>query len=114
MNYMQTDIKRLIDSPQMAVEFTEDTLITIYYNLLCSTKFIHSCDIIHRDLKPSNILIDKGCCLQICDFGQAEISDANNNCSTTEIDDTEMTQPEEELEETQDITTEQKSKNRDF
>lgn len=37
--------------------FTENHVTIIMYNLLCSIKFLHSCNLVHRDLKPANILI---------------------------------------------------------
>jgi len=33
-------------------DYTEDHVITIFYNMLCAINFIHSANIIHRDLKP--------------------------------------------------------------
>ena len=51
------------------MSFTEEHLITILYNMLCSVNFLHSANVIHRDLKPANILIDKDCQTLLCDFG---------------------------------------------
>ena len=48
---------------------TEDQLISMLYNMLCSLNFIHSANIMHRDLKPANILITNRCSVKICDFG---------------------------------------------
>jgi serine/threonine protein kinase len=62
-----------MESPETNDQFSENTLITIFYNLLCSVNFMHSTNIIHRDLKPGNILVDRSCFVQICDFGQAMI-----------------------------------------
>ena len=36
----------------------ETHIITILYNLLCATNYLHSMNLIHRDLKPANILIN--------------------------------------------------------
>jgi len=44
-------------------------IITILYNILCATQFMHSANIIHRDIKPANILINSDCEVKICDFG---------------------------------------------
>ena len=54
---------------QSQVDFDEDHIKYILYNLLCSMKFIHSADIMHRDIKPGNILINADCQIKICDFG---------------------------------------------
>ncbi len=52
-------------------EYTEQTVITIYYNLLRSLAYIHSAGIMHRDLKPENVLVGKDLSVMICDFGIA-------------------------------------------
>lgn len=44
---------------------------TVVYNLLCATKYVHSCNVLHRDLKPANILINEDCTVKVCDFGLA-------------------------------------------
>ena len=51
--------------------FTEDHIVTIFYNILCALNFLHSANVVHRDLKPANILIDGECGIKICDFGLA-------------------------------------------
>lgn len=43
----------------------------IMYQLLKSTKYLHSGNVIHRDQKPSNILLDGDCFMKLCDFGLA-------------------------------------------
>jgi mitogen-activated protein kinase 1/3 len=62
MTYQTKDIRRLfIDKRPTDFTFTEEHLKCVFYNLLCSLKFLHSANIIHRDLKPANILIDSEC-----------------------------------------------------
>jgi serine/threonine protein kinase len=65
MNQGASDFQFLMDH----VEITEDTLITLLYNMLCATSFLHSANIIHRDIKPKNLLVDENCQVTICDFG---------------------------------------------
>jgi len=43
----------------------------IFWQLLCSLKFLHSAGVIHRDLKPSNLLINSDSGIKLCDFGLA-------------------------------------------
>ena len=67
---MPQDLKTALDStPQ--VEFTEEHIIIILYNILCGLKYLHKGNIIHRDIKPANILIDENCRVRFCDFGLA-------------------------------------------
>lgn len=57
----------------------------IFWQLLCSLKYIHSCNIIHRDLKPSNILINSDSQIKLCDFGLARMIDSE--CSHEDMTD---------------------------
>ena len=57
MDYVDTDLKKLLNISNMA-HLTEDHVILIAYNMFCALKFLHSANILHRDLKPANILID--------------------------------------------------------
>ena len=66
----ENDMKQLLESiPYTSMD--EDHIVTILYNMLCATNFIHSANVIHRDLKPSNMLINSDCNVKICDFGLA-------------------------------------------
>jgi mitogen-activated protein kinase 1/3 len=57
MDVMKTDFEKLMDAmPQ--TELSEEHILIILYNQLCSLNFIHSANIIHRDLKPANFLVD--------------------------------------------------------
>ena len=53
------------------VEFTEDHLLQLLYNLLCAMNYMHSANIMHRDIKPANLLVNSECQVKICDFGLA-------------------------------------------
>ena len=68
MDYMQTDLKKIFQS-MPDLEFCEDHMISILYNILCSLNFVHSANVIHRDIKPANLLVDVDCRVKICDFG---------------------------------------------
>jgi len=66
MEYFQFDLETLL---AQSINFSEDHVIKIIYNIICAINFLHSANILHRDLKPSNILIDDQCNVRICDFG---------------------------------------------
>ena len=53
------------------MQFTEDHVITIIYNILCAINLVHKTGIMHRDIKPGNILVNKDCQVKLCDFGLA-------------------------------------------
>jgi mitogen-activated protein kinase 1/3 len=52
-----TDLKDFLNNKQ-AEKLSDEHIIFIMYNLLCSLKFIHSMEIVHRDIKPANLLLD--------------------------------------------------------
>jgi serine/threonine protein kinase len=69
MEYVENDINKLLRDT--SVKLSEDHIITIAYNLLCSINFLHTAGVMHRDIKPGNILIDDMCQVKLCDFGFA-------------------------------------------
>ena len=66
MEYMGIDLNSLLTHK---IDFSEQHLIKIVYNTLCSLNFLHEANIMHRDLKTANILITSDCNTKICDFG---------------------------------------------
>ena len=56
--------------------FTNEHLLILIYNLICSFKYMHSLGVVHRDIKPSNILVNSDCTVKICDFGWARTLDS--------------------------------------
>jgi len=76
-----------------SMEFNEEYVILIFYNILCSLNFLHNGNVIHRDIKSANLLIDDDCQIKVCDFGLSRtiVSDNNNNIQKNKIgDDYEM------------------------
>lgn len=67
MELSQLDIKKMMDD--IPPDLEDGHIVTILYNILCATAFIHSANIIHRDIKPANILINSDCEIKLCDFG---------------------------------------------
>ena len=52
-------------------EISEDDVVVLLYQLLCTLRFLHSAGIVHRDLKPANILVNESGYLCIIDYGIA-------------------------------------------
>lgn len=77
MDYTRMDLGKLLQKNDELSEFTEDHVICIVYNILCSLNFLDSANVLHRDLKPNNILIDANCVVKICDFGYARTQQTN-------------------------------------
>ena len=70
MEFEQSDLRKILEEHDK-LTFTEDHVIFIMYNLLCSLHYLHSANIMHRDIKPANILLDYNCGAKLCDFGLA-------------------------------------------
>jgi mitogen-activated protein kinase 1/3 len=68
MEYMQSDLKKLIRST-LNLEIYH--IQKIMYNMLVAVKYLHDSRVLHRDLKPANILINEDCSIKVCDFGLA-------------------------------------------
>ena len=69
MDYVESDMKKVLESVKHGTVLHEDHVITILYNILCSVKYLHASNIIHRDLKPGNLLINSQCGVKIADYG---------------------------------------------
>lgn len=68
LEYLQSDLKKLVKSP---IHLEMIHIQTLVYGILVGLKYIHSADVLHRDLKPANVLINEDCSVKICDFGLA-------------------------------------------
>ncbi|KAG8512115.1 Mitogen-activated protein kinase 13 [Galemys pyrenaicus] len=71
MPFMQTDLQKI-----MGMEFSEEKIQYLVYQMLKGLKYIHSAGVIHRDLKPGNLAVNEDCELKILDFGLARPADA--------------------------------------
>ena len=69
MSYHKYSLKHMMENN--VDNFSEEHVIILIYNLLCSLKYMHSLGLLHRDIKPSNILVNTDCTVKICDFGWA-------------------------------------------
>lgn len=58
------------------MEFSEDKIQYLVYQMLKGLKYIHSAGVVHRDLKPGNLAVNEDCELKILDFGLARPADA--------------------------------------
>ena len=70
MEYVDSDLCKIMKQSDL-IEFDEEHVICLIYNILCSMNFMHTANIVHRDIKPANILVDDDCLVKICDFGLA-------------------------------------------
>lgn len=68
MEYVKSDLKKVLNSTNQ-IQFKEDHVVVIVYNVLCALHFFHTAGLMHRDIKPANILIDEKCQVKLCDFG---------------------------------------------
>ena len=72
MDFVDYDLRQMLKKLHRKQQtFTEQHIIIILYNMLCTLNFIHSAGLIHRDIKPDNILINGSCVTKLCDFGLA-------------------------------------------
>ena len=70
MEYFESDLSTLMDKTGK-LQFHEEHVITIFYNILCAINMVHTSNVMHRDVKPENILVDQYCHVRLCDFGFA-------------------------------------------
>lgn len=68
MEYMESDLKKVIRSP---IHLDIVHIQTILFRLIGAVKYLHEEDVVHRDLKPANVLIREDCTIKLCDFGLA-------------------------------------------
>lgn len=69
IEFIESDLKKILNSVHRGTILEEDHIVTMMYNSLCALNFIHSANLLHRDLKPGNLLVDSNCCVRLCDFG---------------------------------------------
>ena len=81
MEYMQSDLKKLIRS-SLYLELYH--IQKIMYNLIVAVKYLHDSQVLHRDIKPANVLINEDCSIKICDFGLARSIWSQNSSSSDE------------------------------
>lgn len=70
MDYMDSDLKRLLSGVEK-MSLTKEHVLVLIYKLLCALNYVSTANVLHRDLKPANVLIDENCNIKICDFGIA-------------------------------------------
>ena len=55
MEYIESDLKKILNSVHRGTILEEDHIVTMMYNSLCALNYIQSANLLHRDLKPGNI-----------------------------------------------------------
>ncbi|XP_065831547.1 serine/threonine-protein kinase 36-like [Oscarella lobularis] len=58
-------------------QLPEEQVKTIASQLVSALYYLHSHRIMHRDMKPQNVLVCKGGCIKLCDFGFARAMSMN-------------------------------------
>lgn len=69
MEYAGHDLNSVLSSKVLEPVFSEQHVLVLTYNMLCSLNYVHSAGLLHRDIKTDNILVDDKCSTKICDFG---------------------------------------------
>ena len=82
MDYKPATLKEMLCTVD-SIDYEEEHVIIILYNMLCSLNFMHTAGVIHRDIKPGNILIDDNCHVFITDFGLSRDFDISKRSSKT-------------------------------
>jgi len=49
----------------------------LVYGILLGCSYLHSAGIYHRDLKPGNCVLNRDCCVKICDFNLSRVVEGN-------------------------------------
>ena len=79
MDYVESDVRKVLESVKFGTVLSEDHIIVILYNILCSMQFLHTTNLIHRDLKPDNLLVNSNCEVKITDFGLSRAMNTEND-----------------------------------
>lgn len=70
MEYIRSDLGKIMMHSD-EIEFDEEHVKCLLYNMLCAVNYLHTANVMHRDIKPQNILVDDDCQVRLCDFGLA-------------------------------------------
>ena len=70
MDWEDQDLRQILYHYE-DIQFEDDQIKVLIYNLLCAAHFLETANLMHRDLKPSNLLVTETCSVKICDFGLA-------------------------------------------
>lgn len=56
MDWEDQDLRQILYGYEV-MNFSDDQIKVLVYNLLCAVHFLDTANVMHRDLKPSNLLV---------------------------------------------------------
>lgn len=56
----------------------EERALRIFAQIVCVVQYLYSEGVMHRDIKPENILLDSKGDIKLCDFGWAQVFEADH------------------------------------
>ncbi|KAL1916930.1 uncharacterized protein VTP21DRAFT_5127 [Calcarisporiella thermophila] len=83
--YMDSDLKRFMDTHGKNGALEPQTIKSFMYQLLTGIAFCHENRVLHRDLKPQNLLINSRGQLKLADFGLARAFGIPVNTFSNEV-----------------------------
>lgn len=68
--FIEQNLRQMIDK-SWKLDFMDEHIIELFYNILCALNYLHSTGLMHRDLKPDNIFISEDGGVKIFDLNFA-------------------------------------------
>ena len=81
---VKTDLGIIIDKKHDCLK-DRKKIKWIIFQIVFALYCLHSSNFVHNDIKPANIVIDRGCNIEICDFGTVTLKEKGNITEYTKI-----------------------------